>query len=94
MDKALEDFSASLAHLLAESLGRGAETFQVAVLEVHPGPLGAECGERHLNFGAEVGVVPELGVELLRQHQAPRRIPRQHLTPLERRPRRVHTSDR
>src|SRR3989442_5447728 len=80
--EALEDLAPTFAHLLAESLGRRAEAFQVAVLEVHSRPLGPEHGERNLHFGGEVGVVLELGVELPCEYEASRGIPGQHLAPI------------
>src|SRR5262245_36461171 len=80
-DEALENLSPALAHLLDESIGRGAEALKVPVLEAHLRLPGAERGERHLDLGEKVGVVLELPVELPREEDAAWRIPGQHLAP-------------
>src|SRR5689334_20594098 len=79
--EALEDLTPPGVHLLAESVGGGAEAFEMAMLEVHPGLFRPEYRERNLDLRDQLRDVLEFGVGLPCGHESPGRVPRQNLSP-------------
>src|SRR5262245_62749026 len=66
----------------ANRLALVAETFEVAVLELDAGGIGAVRMEAHFHFSDHIGIKLEFAVQLPAEHHACGRIPHQHTAPL------------